>query len=168
MEYWSHFSVFYKEAPLDLIRKYFGTEVAFYFAWLEYFNVMLLPVSILGIVITAINFLILNFHYIHEMWVRKVLKDFFIHIFFITFFLVRKYVKVRTSPFALHAKLLDCAHSNPCRCIANKLSVAISLITTWLYHTRSVCLFGVSGFYSFLLLVYRKSIENNHISDKVF
>lgn len=72
MEYWSKPSVFYKEAPLDLIRKYFGTEVAFYFAWLEYFNIMLLPMSILGVIITVVNSIILNFRYIHEMWVQTI------------------------------------------------------------------------------------------------
>ncbi|KAL1492122.1 hypothetical protein ABEB36_012611 [Hypothenemus hampei] len=46
--YWSNLSVIHMRQPLDLIYQYFGSEVAFYFAWLEYFNIMLIIPAVLG------------------------------------------------------------------------------------------------------------------------
>ncbi|KAJ8962057.1 hypothetical protein NQ314_005840 [Rhamnusium bicolor] len=56
--YWSNFRVWYKELPLDMIHKYFGSEIAFYFAWLEFFNLMLLPAAILGFLVFVVNLII--------------------------------------------------------------------------------------------------------------
>jgi hypothetical protein len=42
--------MWYKEQPLNLIEKYYGTEVAFYFAWLGLYNTMLIPASVVGLV----------------------------------------------------------------------------------------------------------------------
>ncbi|KAJ8918004.1 hypothetical protein NQ315_011457 [Exocentrus adspersus] len=53
--HWAKFSCWYKEAPLDLLQKYFGCEVAFYFAWVEFFTLMLLPPAILGVLVFVIN-----------------------------------------------------------------------------------------------------------------
>ncbi|XP_060527062.1 anoctamin-3-like [Cylas formicarius] len=41
----------HKQVPADLIKKYLGPEIAFYFAWLEYFNLMLVFPALLGAVI---------------------------------------------------------------------------------------------------------------------
>ena len=35
--------------PLDLIREYFGTEIAFYFAWLGYYTYWLIAPTVLGL-----------------------------------------------------------------------------------------------------------------------
>ncbi|XP_064213995.1 anoctamin-5 isoform X3 [Tribolium castaneum] len=48
-KYWSNLRCFYKQQPLDLIHKYYGPETSFYFAWLGYYNMMLIPASALGI-----------------------------------------------------------------------------------------------------------------------
>ncbi|CAH1381572.1 unnamed protein product [Tenebrio molitor] len=50
LKYWASFSMWYKEQPLNLIEKYYGTEVAFYFAWLGLYNTMLIPASVVGLV----------------------------------------------------------------------------------------------------------------------
>ncbi|OAF67320.1 Anoctamin-10 [Intoshia linei] len=34
--------------PLDLVRKYFGEKIGFYFTWLQYYTLMLIPLSIIG------------------------------------------------------------------------------------------------------------------------
>jgi hypothetical protein len=39
-----------KFQPLDLIQKYYGTKIAFYFAWLGFYTRCLYPVSLLGII----------------------------------------------------------------------------------------------------------------------
>ncbi|XP_076269040.1 anoctamin-3-like [Rhynchophorus ferrugineus] len=49
LRFWANFGYIHKEQPLDTIYRYFGHEIAFYFAWLEYFNLMLIPPSILGV-----------------------------------------------------------------------------------------------------------------------
>ncbi|XP_063913062.1 anoctamin-3-like [Zophobas morio] len=49
LKYWANFSMWYKEQPLNLIEKYYGTEVAFYFAWLGLYNFMLIPASAIGV-----------------------------------------------------------------------------------------------------------------------
>ncbi|XP_048521506.1 anoctamin-7-like [Dendroctonus ponderosae] len=46
--HWSNTRVTHMEQPLDTIFRYFGNEVAFYFAWLEYFNLMLAIPAVLG------------------------------------------------------------------------------------------------------------------------
>lgn len=48
MKYWARYSMLFKYQPLDLINKYYGPEVAFYFAFLGFYNRMLIPVAILG------------------------------------------------------------------------------------------------------------------------
>ncbi|XP_044261982.1 anoctamin-3-like isoform X2 [Tribolium madens] len=50
LKYWANFSLWYKEQPLNLIEKYYGSEVAFYFAWLGFYNIMLIPAAIVGVV----------------------------------------------------------------------------------------------------------------------
>ncbi|XP_074029193.1 anoctamin-4 isoform X2 [Leptinotarsa decemlineata] len=49
--YWANFQFWYKEIPLDMIEMYFGSEVAFYFGWLEFFNMMLVPAAIFGVLV---------------------------------------------------------------------------------------------------------------------
>ncbi|XP_064214000.1 anoctamin-3 isoform X2 [Tribolium castaneum] len=61
LKYWANFSLWYKEQPLNLIEKYFGTEVAFYFAWLGFYNRMLIPAAVVGLVCSMISFVQLSF-----------------------------------------------------------------------------------------------------------
>ncbi|XP_044261976.1 anoctamin-6-like isoform X1 [Tribolium madens] len=57
-KYWSSLRCFYKQQPLDLIHKYYGPETSFYFAWLGYYNTMLIPASALGVFCFILGLLI--------------------------------------------------------------------------------------------------------------
>ncbi|KAB0802428.1 hypothetical protein PPYR_04614 [Photinus pyralis] len=48
-EFWARLSMWYKEQPLNLIKMYFGSEVAVYFAFCGFYNRMLIHASIVGI-----------------------------------------------------------------------------------------------------------------------
>ncbi|XP_026095286.1 anoctamin-5-like [Carassius auratus] len=48
-KYWGCFSSFYKEQPLNLIRKYYGEKIAIYFAWLGFYTEMLLYAAVVGL-----------------------------------------------------------------------------------------------------------------------
>lgn len=48
-KYWANLAVWYREQPLDLIEKYYGSEVAFYFAFMDFFNNMLLFASAISV-----------------------------------------------------------------------------------------------------------------------
>nr|CAH7749348.1 unnamed protein product [Callosobruchus chinensis] len=48
--YWGNARCWYKCQPLHTIERYFGTEYAFYFAWLGFYIKMLIPASALGII----------------------------------------------------------------------------------------------------------------------
>ncbi|KAM4617455.1 anoctamin-5 isoform 2-T2 [Discoglossus pictus] len=47
---WAKFSRFYKEQPLDLIRKYYGEKIGIYFAWLGFYTEMLFFAAIVGFI----------------------------------------------------------------------------------------------------------------------
>ncbi|XP_066439703.1 anoctamin-5 isoform X5 [Eleutherodactylus coqui] len=47
---WARFGKFYKEQPLDLIRKYYGEKVGIYFAWLGFYTEMLFFAAIVGFI----------------------------------------------------------------------------------------------------------------------
>lgn len=47
-KYWANFRCFYKEQPLDIIKKYYGIPTAFYFAWMGFYVQMLIPVAIMS------------------------------------------------------------------------------------------------------------------------
>uniref|UniRef100_UPI00398ED654 anoctamin-1a n=1 Tax=Pristiophorus japonicus TaxID=55135 RepID=UPI00398ED654 len=50
-EEWASYGIFYKYQPLDLVRKYFGEKIAFYFAWLGVYTQMLIPASTVGVIV---------------------------------------------------------------------------------------------------------------------
>ncbi|XP_051885143.1 anoctamin-1a isoform X2 [Pristis pectinata] len=50
-EQWASYGIFYKYQPLDLVRKYFGEKIAFYFAWLGVYTQMLIPASTIGVIV---------------------------------------------------------------------------------------------------------------------
>ncbi|XP_043938535.1 anoctamin-5 isoform X2 [Protopterus annectens] len=45
---WARFIRFYKEQPLDLIRKYYGEKIGIYFAWLGFYTEMLFFAAVVG------------------------------------------------------------------------------------------------------------------------
>lgn len=45
-----------KQQPLNIIEKYFGSEIALYFGWLGFYNKMLICASILGLVSWVLGF----------------------------------------------------------------------------------------------------------------
>ncbi|XP_021326433.1 anoctamin-5 isoform X2 [Danio rerio] len=46
---WARFSSFYKEQPLNLIRKYYGEKIGIYFAWLGFYTEMLSYAAVVGL-----------------------------------------------------------------------------------------------------------------------
>ncbi|NXI47126.1 ANO5 protein, partial [Galbula dea] len=46
---WARFLRFYKEQPLDLIRKYYGEKIGIYFAWLGFYTEMLFLAAVVGL-----------------------------------------------------------------------------------------------------------------------
>ncbi|XP_063912681.1 anoctamin-3-like isoform X1 [Zophobas morio] len=59
LNYWGSLFLWYKNQPLNLVEKYFGSEVAFYFAWLGFYNTMLLPAAIFGLLGSVISIIYL-------------------------------------------------------------------------------------------------------------
>ncbi|XP_077599591.1 anoctamin-5 isoform X2 [Stigmatopora nigra] len=47
-QHWATFSCFFKEQPLNLIRKYYGERIGLYFAWLGFYTEMLFFAAIVG------------------------------------------------------------------------------------------------------------------------
>ncbi|KAM9494554.1 anoctamin-5b isoform 1-T1 [Clarias gariepinus] len=47
-KYWARFFCFYKEQPLNLIRKYYGEKIGIYFAWLGFYTEMLFFAAVMG------------------------------------------------------------------------------------------------------------------------
>ncbi|XP_029135093.2 anoctamin-2 [Labrus bergylta] len=50
-EEWANYGVMHKYQPVDHIRKYFGEQIGFYFAWLGVYTQLLIPPSVLGIIV---------------------------------------------------------------------------------------------------------------------
>ncbi|XP_063737295.1 anoctamin-5b isoform X1 [Eleginops maclovinus] len=49
-EHWARFLCFYKEQPLNLIRKYYGEKIGIYFAWLGFYTEMLFLAAVMGVI----------------------------------------------------------------------------------------------------------------------
>ncbi|MBN3279928.1 ANO5 protein, partial [Polyodon spathula] len=47
---WARFMCFYKEQPLNLIRKYYGEKIGIYFAWLGFYTEMLFYAAVVGLI----------------------------------------------------------------------------------------------------------------------
>ncbi|CAG9856606.1 unnamed protein product [Phyllotreta striolata] len=65
--YWASFRVWKYEVPLDLIKKYYGPEMAFYFHWLEYLILMLCPMAVLGTVVFLISIILVRTKDVHNI-----------------------------------------------------------------------------------------------------
>ncbi|XP_062326795.1 anoctamin-5b isoform X1 [Osmerus eperlanus] len=48
--HWAGFLSFYKEQPLNLIRKYYGEKIGIYFAWLGFYTEMLFFAAVMGVI----------------------------------------------------------------------------------------------------------------------
>ncbi|GAU97283.1 hypothetical protein RvY_08607-2 [Ramazzottius varieornatus] len=46
---WGRFRKFYKLQPIDHIKNYFGERMGFYFGWMEFYTLMLLPAAVVGL-----------------------------------------------------------------------------------------------------------------------
>ncbi|KAI4900042.1 hypothetical protein NFI96_028143, partial [Prochilodus magdalenae] len=49
-KHWASFLCFYKEQPLNLIRKYYGEKIGIYFAWLGFYTEMLFFAAVMGVI----------------------------------------------------------------------------------------------------------------------
>ncbi|KAJ8002519.1 hypothetical protein DPEC_G00159750 [Dallia pectoralis] len=47
---WARFLSFFKEQPLNLIRKYYGEKIGIYFAWLGFYTEMLFFAAVVGVI----------------------------------------------------------------------------------------------------------------------
>ncbi|KAG7247290.1 hypothetical protein CRUP_004440, partial [Coryphaenoides rupestris] len=47
---WARFLCFYKEQPLNLVRKYYGEKIGIYFAWLGFYTEMLFFAAVMGVI----------------------------------------------------------------------------------------------------------------------
>lgn len=47
---WARFPRFYKEQPLNLIRRYYGEKIGIYFAWLGFYTEMLFYAALVGLI----------------------------------------------------------------------------------------------------------------------
>ncbi|XP_053742486.1 anoctamin-5 isoform X1 [Synchiropus splendidus] len=56
-KHWAGFFSFFKEQPLNLIRKYYGEKIGIYFAWLGFYTEMLLFAAIVGTICFVYGFL---------------------------------------------------------------------------------------------------------------
>ena len=48
---WSRFGRIFKFQPYEAIKDYFGSEIAFYFAWLRFYTAWLVPLAIVGLAV---------------------------------------------------------------------------------------------------------------------
>uniref|UniRef100_A0A0N4Z324 Anoctamin n=1 Tax=Parastrongyloides trichosuri TaxID=131310 RepID=A0A0N4Z324_PARTI len=53
-KYWASLYSFWRLQPLDLIKRYFGTKIGIYFAWLGYYTKTLVWPSMIGIIVVII------------------------------------------------------------------------------------------------------------------
>ncbi|XP_054900801.1 anoctamin-5b isoform X1 [Poeciliopsis prolifica] len=49
-QHWARFLCFYKEQPLNLIKKYYGEKIGIYFAWLGFYTEMLFFAAVMGVI----------------------------------------------------------------------------------------------------------------------
>ena len=57
---WAHWRNFYKEQPLWLIKRYFGDKIGLYFAWLGFYNKMLVFPALFGVFVFLYGVITVN------------------------------------------------------------------------------------------------------------
>ncbi|XP_068459821.1 anoctamin-5 isoform X1 [Clinocottus analis] len=70
-KHWARFLCFFKEQPLNLIRKYYGEKIGIYFAWLGFYTEMLLFAAIVG----TICFIYGILTYDDNEWSKEICSD---------------------------------------------------------------------------------------------
>ncbi|XP_044050347.1 anoctamin-5 isoform X3 [Siniperca chuatsi] len=70
-KHWARFLCFFKEQPLNLIRKYYGEKIGIYFAWLGFYTEMLLFAAIVGTICFIYGFLT----YDDNEWSKEICSD---------------------------------------------------------------------------------------------
>ncbi|CAG05526.1 unnamed protein product [Tetraodon nigroviridis] len=70
-KYWARFFCFFKEQPLDLVRKYYGEKIGIYFAWLGFYTEMLLFAAIVGTICFIYGFLT----YDDNQWSKEICSE---------------------------------------------------------------------------------------------
>jgi anoctamin-7 len=56
-DHWASWKCLFKFQPINEIEHYFGTKVAFYFAWLGFYTTWLFPVALLGVLFFFFGFI---------------------------------------------------------------------------------------------------------------
>ncbi|KAL0968812.1 hypothetical protein UPYG_G00272210 [Umbra pygmaea] len=69
--HWARFLSFFKEQPLNLIRKYYGEKIGIYFAWLGFYTEMLFFAAIVGV----ICFLYGLFTFNDNVWSKEICQE---------------------------------------------------------------------------------------------
>ncbi|XP_078113279.1 anoctamin-5 isoform X3 [Sander vitreus] len=70
-KHWAGFFCFFKEQPLNLIRKYYGEKIGIYFAWLGFYTEMLLFAAIVGTICFIYGFLT----YDDNQWSKEICSE---------------------------------------------------------------------------------------------
>ncbi|XP_014867675.1 PREDICTED: anoctamin-5 isoform X3 [Poecilia mexicana] len=70
-KHWARFFCFFKEQPINRIRKYYGEKIGIYFAWLGFYTEMLLFAAVVG----AICFLYGFLTYDDNEWSKEICSD---------------------------------------------------------------------------------------------
>ncbi|KAM4572665.1 anoctamin-5 isoform 2-T2 [Odontesthes bonariensis] len=70
-KHWARFFCFFKEQPLDLVRKYYGEKIGIYFAWLGFYTEMLLFAAIVGTICFIYGFLT----YDNNEWSKEICSE---------------------------------------------------------------------------------------------
>ncbi|MCJ8735906.1 hypothetical protein PDJAM_G00252740 [Pangasius djambal] len=68
---WARFLRFYKEQPLNLIRRYYGEKIGIYFAWLGFYTEMLFYAALVGL----ICFIYGLATYDDVLWTKEICND---------------------------------------------------------------------------------------------
>ncbi|XP_067356072.1 anoctamin-5 isoform X3 [Channa argus] len=70
-KHWAGFWYFFKEQPLNLIRKYYGEKIGIYFAWLGFYTEMLLFAAVVGTICFLYGFLT----YDDSQWTKEICSE---------------------------------------------------------------------------------------------
>uniref|UniRef100_A0A8C8IK01 Anoctamin n=1 Tax=Oncorhynchus tshawytscha TaxID=74940 RepID=A0A8C8IK01_ONCTS len=70
-KHWAQFFSFFKEQPLNLIRKYYGEKIGIYFAWLGFYTEMLFFAAVVGL----ICFLYGLFTFDDNVWSKEICSE---------------------------------------------------------------------------------------------
>ncbi|XP_062847734.1 anoctamin-5 isoform X2 [Trichomycterus rosablanca] len=70
-QYWARFLRFYKEQPLNSIRRYYGEKIGIYFAWLGFYTEMLFYAAVVGLACFIYGLVTYN----KEVWTKEICDE---------------------------------------------------------------------------------------------